>query len=84
MTAANEIGAVDALDAIVAEWTRARTKWDATETLQRAGIAAFPSMTPKDLDEEDRKRLENAAVTCPVHKSLHPDVQSPITFNWGE
>ncbi len=31
----------------------------------------------------DREKLERAAHTCPVHKSLHPDVQIPIEFTWG-
>jgi putative redox protein len=34
------------------------------------------------LSEADRKRLEQAAYTCPVHKSLHPDIQIPVIFNW--
>jgi putative redox protein len=31
----------------------------------------------------DREKLERAARACPVHKSLHPDVQIPIEFTWG-
>lgn len=33
-------------------------------------------------DLELRKRIENAAVHCPVHQSIHPDIDAPIEFNW--
>jgi putative redox protein len=26
--------------------------------------------------------LEQAALTCPVHRSLHPDVEKPVNFHW--
>ncbi|WP_109697266.1 OsmC family protein [Chitinophaga deserti] len=35
-----------------------------------------------DLDDTARKILENAALTCPVAKSLHSDIQQDVTFNW--
>jgi putative redox protein len=38
---------------------------------------------PHTLSEEHKQRLENAARTCPVHKSMHPDVQMPLEFTWG-
>lgn len=38
---------------------------------------------PAKLTEEQKQKLQNAALTCPVHKSLHPDVQSPVEFQWG-
>jgi putative redox protein len=38
---------------------------------------------PHHLSDEHRQKLEHAAHTCPVHKSLHPDVQMPIEFTWG-
>ena len=31
----------------------------------------------------DRMKLETAARHCPVHQSLHPDIDSPIEFVWS-
>ena len=36
----------------------------------------------KDLALKDRKRLEKAALACPVHKSLHPDMNKEIAFSY--
>jgi putative redox protein len=38
---------------------------------------------PHSLSPADKEKLERAAHTCPVHKSLHPDIQIPIEFTWG-
>jgi crotonobetainyl-CoA:carnitine CoA-transferase CaiB-like acyl-CoA transferase len=40
------------LDRILSAWTATRQKWDVTHQLQEAGIAAFPSMSGKDLIED--------------------------------
>ena len=32
------------------------------------------------LSETDRSKLEAAARHCPVHQSLHPDIDMPMTF----
>ena len=37
---------------------------------------------PKRLNESERKALETAALTCPVHKSLHPSVEVPAKFEY--
>lgn len=39
---------------------------------------------PLPADHPQRAMLENAARTCPVHKSLGADVDSPIEFVWGQ
>jgi putative redox protein len=41
----------------------------------------FVVKTP--LSEVQQQKLHNAAMTCPVHKSLHPDVEVAVTFNWA-
>ena len=37
---------------------------------------------PKSKDPEGV--LEHAARNCPVHHSLHPSIESPITLHWAE
>lgn len=39
---------------------------------------------PKQIEEKHRKTLENAAKTCPVYHSLHPDMEKKIQFNWTQ
>ena len=38
-----------ALDAVITEWTHTRERWEITETLQRAGVAAFPTLNNQDV-----------------------------------
>lgn len=38
---------------------------------------------PKGFDDKARKILEHTAHTCPVHNSLHPDINKLITFEWA-
>jgi putative redox protein len=38
---------------------------------------------PRTTSPENQQRLENAAHTCPVKKSIHPDIEIPIDFVWG-
>jgi len=40
-------------------------------------------LVPLGADSAHRTALENAAHTCPVHKSLHPDIDAPIEFVWA-
>lgn len=37
---------------------------------------------PAALTTEQRKVLERGAATCPVHHSLHPDIESQISFHY--
>ena len=40
-------------------------------------------IVPHQVSAENKLKLERAAHTCPVHKSLHPDVEKPIEFVGG-
>jgi len=42
----------EALDARISAWSRGQERWQATRTLQAAGVAAFPSMSARDLVED--------------------------------
>lgn len=55
-----------------------------TSPLRRIGRLPVEIHVPVALSQEHRQRLENAALTCPVHKGLHPDIEAPVTFHWGK
>jgi putative redox protein len=63
-----------------------------TATVEKEMTASAPRMieslavkihVPHAVTPENQQKLERAAHTCPVHKSLHPDVHTPIDFIWG-
>ena len=51
--------------------------------IRRIGSLKVVIRVPAELDEAAQKALELAAHTCPVHRSLHPDVQIPVEFRFG-
>jgi uncharacterized OsmC-like protein len=38
---------------------------------------------PADISAKHQKILENTGNTCPVHHSLHPEIEKVITYQWG-
>ncbi|MFT7463222.1 MAG: putative redox protein [Pseudohongiellaceae bacterium] len=54
-----------------------------TSPERRIGKLETVIRIPQSGDEQLRLVLERAAHACPVHKSMHADMELPITFYWG-
>lgn len=52
---------------------------DAPRRIARLPVTVRIPLPP---DHPERKVLEGAGLGCPVHRSLHPDVDAPIVFEW--
>lgn len=50
---------------------------------RRVGKLKVQIRVPGALDSPIREKLERAALECPVHRSLHPDIRLEIGFVWG-
>lgn len=50
---------------------------------RRIGRLPVTLRIPGDYTDDQKKLLENTAHACPVHKSLHPDIDAPITIHWS-
>ena len=49
---------------------------------RRIGRLPVTVKVPGTFTADQKKLLENAAHSCPVHKSLHPDIDAAITIEW--
>lgn len=54
------------------------------DPVRRIGTLEVVIEMPAGLAPETRAVLERVAHTCPVHRSLHPDVQTPIVFRYPD
>lgn len=55
-----------------------------TEPVRRIARLEVTVTFVRPFDEGARALLERAAGMCPVHHSLHPDVQTPVRFLYPE
>jgi uncharacterized OsmC-like protein len=53
-----------------------------TEGPRRISKIVIKIQMPASLSENDRKKLEKTAMTCPVHHSLSSDIDMDISFNY--
>ncbi len=60
--------------------TNASVKKEMSSNPRRISEISININMDKNIEKKDRKRLEEAALACPVHKSLHPELKKKIQF----
>lgn len=77
------------LDRIITQWTAAHDRWEATELLQRAGVAAFPTLSTKDIAEDLHLRergylleLDHPEVGKRIHVGIPWTMSGPPCKVW--
>jgi putative redox protein len=54
-----------------------------TAPIRRIGRLEVKIHVPHNLPADARQKLLAGAHTCPVHKSLHPDIEAPIEITYA-
>ncbi len=54
------------------------------EPVRRIGKLTVTFNLPPGINKKERPVLERAAMTCPVHQSLHPSIEIPVKFNYPD
>jgi len=63
---------------------RANVEKRMTPPPRRIGELVLVISMPREVRSEHRARLEEVARTCPVARSLHPDVKVPMEFRYSD
>ena len=58
------------------------TKVMASNPRRVSEIHAVLKFPKNNFSDKDKAILENTALTCPVAKSIHPDIKQDIKFEW--
>ncbi len=79
------MGIVAQREGIELTGTKVKVQKEMTATPPRKVAKLTVSFDLKcNVTDVQKQKLENAAHTCPVHKSLHPDIVVEATFNWNK
>lgn len=54
------------------------------EEPKRLGEVKIDIYFPRDFDDKTKAIIKNAAASCPVARSLHPDVKQIVNFHYGK
>jgi putative redox protein len=55
-----------------------------SQTPRRIGKLPVTLRIPGTYTDKQRRILEQAAASCPVHHSLHPEIDATIRFEWPD
>ena len=78
------MGIVAARHGIELAGMRAETMKEMTQTPPRRIAALKTRITvPLPADHPHRAALEKAGLSCPVHESIHPEIDAAIEFVWN-
>ena len=79
------MGIVSRRKGLALEGARVRVeKHMVADPVRRIGRLDVTFEMPPGLSAGDRQLLENAARTCPVHQSLHPGIEIPLSFRYPD
>jgi len=78
------MGIVAKRDNISLEGLTFRAEKHMNTSPRRIGKIVIEFNMPKGLSNEQKKKLEHAAHTCPVHHSLLPEIEKDIKFIYPE
>jgi len=79
------MGMVARREQIALEGSRVRVTKEMTPTPpRRVAKLTVTFDVPVLVTAEQRIKLQNAAHTCPVQRSLHPDIEVVTIFNWAD
>jgi uncharacterized OsmC-like protein len=73
----------DSMDLDISSTTAEVTKVMAAEP-RRVSEVHIEIQFQQSFDERTQKVLEQAALNCPVAKSVHPDIQQVVKFHYAE
>jgi uncharacterized OsmC-like protein len=65
---------------ISVEGMRMAVEKQMSQDLRRIGSMNLEVHLPESLQPHERQKLERAALGCPVHQSLHPEIRADIAF----
>jgi putative redox protein len=76
------IAIVAARDEVNLEGSRVEIEKEMTDKPRRIGSLSLNIYLPSSLDANHRRKYEEVAHHCPVHRSLHPDLKIPVKFHY--